>query len=279
LSLWRHLFADNPMMHEVRRTFAANLRPKDMKAQNIVVLCFVLVAYLVVVGVCIRYIEAVEVQAIVQLMLFVVVLGVPLGLYGVIAGEREKRSIDNLYAAPITTAQIVAARSLRVGAFLTLILGLFGSLMAIVMATRWLRSLPLVGDYAPGAWVVVPALLIVVSAAYLLAGMALAVSAQARTTSTSLVLVVVLLFLLFIVFPTIVGIFSAGRASSTFSLLMVNPFVVIGTLFTPPPSASMEVRYAAMLVAPAYLAFGTGLFVAATRLMDRERRQGGGSRA
>ena len=280
MSLWRHLFADNPMMCEVQRTFNASVRPNQMKAQNIVVLAFVLIAFVIVAGVSIRYVEAVEVMAIFQILMFVVVLGVPLGLYGVIAGEREKRSLDNLYAAPITTAQIVAARSLRVSAFLALIVGLFGTLASIVMVARWVRNLPVAGEQAMGAWAVLPALLVVLSAAYVLAGMALTVSAQARTTSTSLVLTVVLMFLLFIVYPTVVGIIANSSPSSAFSLLMVNPFVLIGTLFTqPPPNAEVNGRFAVWLMVPVYLAAGTGLFVAAVRLMDRERRQGGVNRA
>lgn len=124
--MWQKLVSHNPMMAEPARFVRQLTSPGQWKGQQIVMGVIVAIIFLFFMAMTIVYSDSMEPGAMIYVMMGLIVLVVPVNLHGVIAGEREKRSLDMLLAAPLSAQQIVFAKILRVLVPLTLIVVGFG---------------------------------------------------------------------------------------------------------------------------------------------------------
>jgi ABC-type Na+ efflux pump permease subunit len=263
---WRGLVSENPMLKlSLRAQYQAFLPSKSSSARTVWLL--VGVVYLGVTALCATYAEY-----LISDWLFYPVLAlaliVPMNiLHGSIAGEREKRSLDTLLVAPLTSGQIVFAKSARALAALGLSLAtVVGPYAAIETARLFSQSIvnkranPMLFSLAHG-------ILVCATAGLLSAGLTILVSSRTRTTAAALVgsLFVVLTWLVGI--PMIAGLalaqFQRGRVTE--AILASNPFVLLTETMTGSGLSLPEISSRIIVFALAAVGLAVACFLSAAR--------------
>lgn len=127
---WRELITDNPMLVEIARFRRRFLSVGGSSAMGGLVLAIVAMLYLGLLMLVFGSRGDIDPMAIVMFQTVIYILVIPGMVYASIAGEREKRTLDLLMVAPLSTEQIVMGKFLGamsgigvgVGAFLVPIL-------------------------------------------------------------------------------------------------------------------------------------------------------------
>ncbi len=132
MSWFQEVITENPMMSEVSR-FASSLKGKGLSAvglRALIGIAVIISALLVFIVANSRGYMPPSIVLVVQLI--VCGLSIALRYYGVIAGERERRSWDLLRVAPITNAQVVVGKFAGMGLMVLIIHAVF--LLPLFMA-------------------------------------------------------------------------------------------------------------------------------------------------
>lgn len=234
------LLAANPMMDDVRRNLVRLWLPAQNRQAPIAIGVTTLVIYLFFVGMVLRYASDIPPIVLMYVLLGLVHVVQPLLLHGVIAGEREKRSLDMLLVAPVTVPQIVIAKLLRsVGIFISAFVAL--TVPAIIVALVQLgRPGPSFGfgDQPPSPFLIlVLSSVVIAGSAFLSAAITVLISSMCKSLSSALMTNIAVHFLLLVVYPVFTGIIYSifvsvlwsglEQASLWYSIISANPFVTL----------------------------------------------------
>jgi ABC-type Na+ efflux pump permease subunit len=262
---WRGLVTENPMLKlSLRAQYQAFVPSKSSSARTVLLL--VGVVYLGVTALCATYADLVSDWLFYPVLALALIVPMNI-LHGSIAGEREKRSLDTLLVAPLTSGQIVFAKSARALAALGLSLATVVGPYAAIETAR-LFSPSIVSKRAnPMLFSLAHGILVCATAGLLSAGLTILVSSRTRTTAAALVgsLFVVLTWLVGI--PMIAGLalaqFQRGRVTE--AILASNPFVLLSETMTSGGPSLPEISSRIIVFALAAVGLAVACFLSAAR--------------
>lgn len=272
-NLWADLVSDNPLMAKAAKSLSLIKNIKAMPSSSWVVLSLVALVYLVLVGTALKVAEAIDSSVFLFLMLTVVVLVAATVLHGSLAGEREKRTIDLLLVAPVTTAQIIAAKVVKV--VLPLISVIFVCVVpAIILAVvRANLGVDTWSGRSAGFDTFLLAIGITLSTGCMVVGATVYVSSVNRTNANALTATLGILFLWFIVLPILLGSFGVVSHDFSESLMVYHPFYAMSKVLFPGRNEPLDLAgfSVSFLI---HAAIGIGGLVAAAKVLERERKTG-----
>ncbi len=270
--LYAELFTENPVLHHATSKFSRSLRRQSVASQR-VALALTIIVYMGLVVSALQMVEFVDASVFLYMSLFVSILATATVLYGSLAGERERRSIDLLLVAPVTTNQIVVAKLARafwpvlsIVAALTLPSVLFG-------IVRLTGKLPAVESEAPLVLVIIASIGISMATSLFVAGVTLYLSASNRTTSGALTSTLASLFLIYCFSAFVAA--SLGWINRGLSdlILTPHPFValtrVVFRTYDKIPAA-----WSLVVCIGLHTALGLILVWMAARKLEMERKRG-----
>ena len=220
-----HLFKNNPMLAEIQREKNKALAQHNWRGGQLAARILLGLVYLSILVLLLRYIEYVEPVILMYILLALLTIMVPAALYGTIAGEREKRSLDLLLAAPVTPGQIVVGKFGRgfvsmIG--LTLAIGLPAFVVEVVQQIDGSSPSGLQPNGFAGFFI---SLLFCIMAGLAVGGLTMWVSSKTRTSSAAILTTVGAIFLLVAVTPAIAATMSEIAPELSEFVLKMNPFV------------------------------------------------------
>jgi len=214
---YEDLVTANPMTIEVMRFRRKYLSLRQGKSAQLILLLIGLGAMALVI---ISSEGAIDPIVIIMIQLIVVALGAPTLLSGSVAGERENRTWDLLLVAPVTKSQIVVGKFLGAMAVLATAIGASFVLVLVAAGLHRDSSLP--------AILFAEALIFAYGA--LICAATILISARVKRPFTALGAVIGLQFMVFTVFPALMGLFMWG-VPGTFEITnFLNPFVAVGQI-------------------------------------------------
>jgi ABC-type transport system involved in multi-copper enzyme maturation permease subunit len=293
----KELVRDNPMSAEAIRVNRQMLTASTWTATHTGTAVLAGSFYLLLLALIIRHGMSVPPVVFTILMLATLTLSLPLSLHGVIAGEREKRSLEMLLAAPVTSRQIVAAKLLRVvglAAATVGLIGLPGLVIAVIQVVSGAGEPPLPTLFWGNALLqFAMGLGMVFSFSFAASSFSLLVSSRAKTAGASLLacvggflgaLVVVPYFLL------LVGGLSSEFRSAAGFLAQFHPFFAVagvplassGSPFflfgrevganLSPHAASAVLVLVQIIAMAVWVGLGTWMLNLAAKALDQERK-------
>lgn len=273
------------MMGEVRNSLKRLWGIGGGKSMPIAIGLTTLVTYLFFVGMVIRY--ANEVPPIVLLFVLLGVLMViqPILLHGVIAGEREKRSLDMLLVAPVTTPQIVIAKLFRAfGIFATAFTALVVPTLIVLLVQSFARpgQFGLDSNSLPNSVVFAFSIVIIVAAAYANAAITILISTLSKSLASSMMANVGVHFFVLVIVPGFLTILSSGLvvmlavpSSQNYLVpaIALNPFVTLAYLANAgsSPGAQFLPVYIAIIHSLIWTVVGFIALFAAMLRLEKER--------
>lgn len=275
MSFMRSLFVDNPMMVEWQMA-KRKMKPQNWKTQGAI--SFSIILILLTGGI---YFLATAAPFFDPAWLFVpevavLMLAIPLTLSPVVAGERQVRSLETLYAAPVTPGQIVTGKMLR-GVFAAG--ATVGTFTVLMMFTAFVRAVnPLTNRFSEtnlGFWVYPLCLFVVFATTVFNVGLGMWISSISKSTGSSLLASVTAMVVIWIFIPVLfVPIVSAGDTSTTEALFAMHP--IGGTInFLSHTHTALEARDILAMAGPVFwTAGGLVLLALAGDRLTKERKKG-----
>ncbi|MBS1723361.1 MAG: ABC transporter permease subunit [Armatimonadetes bacterium] len=268
----RDLFTENPCLPKSLSSFSRSLRIGTWPASTAIVAVIILLVYACLVALAVQSVTWFEPSIFLYGMLLISILLVAAVLYSGLAGEREKKSLDLLLVAPVTGAQIVAAKLTK--AFLPLVASILALMVpAIVIGMmRIVKGQPAFIDNVNFPIALAGALGLTLSANVLVAGVAVYMSALNKTMSSALTATIGCLFALYVVIAVLVSAMAPISKDLVDTLLAYHPFVAMSSLL------SQNARFAGLSVGFSsvfHIAVGAGLLWASVRALETERKKGG----
>ncbi|MCW5937768.1 MAG: ABC transporter permease subunit [Fimbriimonadaceae bacterium] len=268
MSFARELFLDNPAMVEAKRPVLQFLRPGKWSAPYILAIVFVGVAYGALLASAITYLPSFDPAIILVVVPVAAAVGVSVTLHGVLAGEREKRSLETLLAAPVSAAQLVAAKACRAVPPVVLLVLLL-PVPALVLAVAKSQSGYTVFEGTPSILVFLGTLLILVATAFMTAGLTMLVSAHTKTTANALLGTLAALFIAYAIVPMTLTGMVGGPESIRF--LAWHPVPTQLAVLWPGQSDIYKIRGSSLALMPSVHFFIGGVcFFLATKRLKRE---------
>jgi ABC-type transport system involved in multi-copper enzyme maturation permease subunit len=226
----------------------------------------------------------VESSIFLYIMMIVVLFVVPITLHGVIAGEREKRSLDMLLAAPVTSAEIVWAKLHRARGLVASTMLFLGGPLALVLIAQVISPGRVFGP--PGGLPAFAGAIFglgsVLAAAFASGGITILISSHAKNGASSLMTNLAVHFGLLAGFPFVLEVllsaFPNGYELGALPWL-VHPIGIL-TAATPGTLTQLEVGLMSskkvvaigMAVWVLYATIGLCCLQLAARRLDKERR-------
>lgn len=272
---WKHFVSENPMMEEVYRN---NRRFSKMRysGAQIAAGAIAAVIYLFFMFIVWTTGGAAPPQTMLYILMGVLIFILPISLHGVISGEREKRSLEMLLSAPVTSGQIVAAKFLRGWMTVAVSFALF-VVPAILLAIQHSITSQTSEQMSPFLMLPLGGLIILMASIFI-AALSVNVSSWAKNTASSMIIMIGIMFSLLVIVPFVWGLLmnALGLESLTSLILHFNPMTALGISVqdikesTADGSVSQAVLYA--LVLPMWLVAAGGLLYTASLRLDKERK-------
>lgn len=222
-----HLFKNNPMLVEIQREKNKALAEHNWRGSQLAARILLGLVYLSILMLLLRYIDIVEPVVLMYVLLALQTVMVPAALYGTIAGEREKRSLDLLLVAPVTPGQIVIGkygRALIPIVGLTVAIGLPAFVVEVVKQVDG-RQIGLYGAERNGIVGFFVSLAFCLMAGLAVGGLTMWISSKTRTSSAAILTTVGAIFLLVAVTPSIAVTMEGIAPGLSEFVLSMNPFV------------------------------------------------------
>lgn len=229
--------------------------------------------------------STVDAALFVYLMMIVLLIVIPITLHGVIAGEREKRSLDMLLSAPVTSAEIVWAKLHRARGMAAATVIFLGGPLLITLVSQMIRPSNFVVSNGGLPPVVAAGFGVasVLFAGFASGGITLLVSSRAKTAAASMMANLAVHFGLLAGFPFIMGVLAT--TTPFVRELGVLPWLMhpIGLLSASSPEVAGQIPMLTDIPAWAILMLGASVWVLyttigfcclqmAARRLDQERR-------
>jgi ABC-type transport system involved in multi-copper enzyme maturation permease subunit len=223
----RPLFVANPMYAEVQRERNKAMAEHNWRGAQLAARILLIVIYLFLLILTIRWIEYVEPFVLMYVMLGLATILIPAGLHGTIAGEREKRALDLLLVAPVTPGQIIVGKFGKTFLSLALLIVAVGGPALIIELVKQDSNAYLYGQHSTGLAGYFRSLVLVVATSLAMGGLTMWVSSKTKTNSGAMLATVGALFVVLIVVPAMGGVVSALSPGTSEFLLYSNPFVLL----------------------------------------------------
>ena len=274
MNVVKHYLTENPMKVEWELS-RRRMLPKNWKAQNAIAYSIVGMIYLGLFYMVISAAAAVDPVYLFFAMIALTVFALPIVVHGSIAGERQARSLETLFAAPVTPGQIVAGKVIRALPTLVLIVGSIVVLMFFVGIVRVFQP----DSYMSAANVTFATYMVgmvgEVSLAVFVTGIAIWISSVTRTTGAALLGTVGALIVVFAVVPSLIWpFFSLIDQQLPGMLFAGHPIGFFAWLIGPSEVIKESQTVFAWLGMVSWGLLGFGLLAAATRRLATERRTG-----
>lgn len=199
--MFKHLWSNNPMRAEVQMANARFVGGRNWAPAQVAAGAICGILYLFFLWTVMNNSQHVDFRALLVTMLVIALLILPIVMHGVVAGEKEKRSLEMLLAAPVTSSQIAFAKLMRGAIFFLVVIVAFLIPLIIILAVQASHGEILGAESIGHALGLVLLSLILIALAALANGsISLAVSAMCRSTSAAMLSCVGTHFLL-LVFP------------------------------------------------------------------------------
>lgn len=268
--LWTDLVTNNPVIKDSQRLILKNLNPKSWQANTMVSVVIVGVIYIALNALSMQGIAFLDASLFSMILLTLCILVPAIVVYALIAGEREKRTLDLLLVAPVSAPQIVVAKVVKVLVPI-LALQVLLTLPSIVfsIARHW-QGMPAMLSSAPVIPVILSSILISFCVAVFVSGLSLYVSSVNRSTSSALAGVLALLFVVYVVYAVVAGV--VGTISIGFSEVMIglHPYGALSNILWINSNnfPTWVLFYLSCLL---HLGLGLAFFVFATKRLERDR--------
>lgn len=226
MTAWQKAEERNPMLVETRQATLRMLGVQNLNASAKWNVVMVGVVFLGLTALAMRYPGVVMPSILLPMLLVVLAFILPVVLHGVIAKEREKRSIDILLSCPVTPFQIVSGKAMRAIPWFILISGLillplFGSLVARIFTGEAMPD----ARYGLGPTLFYALVLLISSGAWFSAA-TIFVSSMVKRVHLALVGTMAIFFLIYLVGPSLMMILGLSRGYEIY-----HPFVAMPLMF------------------------------------------------
>ncbi|MGE0001951.1 MAG: ABC transporter permease [Fimbriimonadaceae bacterium] len=274
MSTWRTLVADNPLLRLLLSSSVRTFTRSGLKSTATAV--WLVVGVIVSLAALAAYYAEFLAWQFLLLPLLAIVILIPLAvLHSSIAGEREKRSIEVLLVAPLSSAQIIVAKLSK---------GVLPVAISMVTFVPIAAAIELGHIGKPSAvqpLSAVPAgltftlsMLLLVSSAALSAGVTMFVSSRSRTTAAALIGSLFVLLTWIVGSPILAGAVSGfgGTSGMDSAIMLANPFFTMGQLCLDRSAAQSILVRNSLGLSVALLALSFALIVGAQySLRDHKR--------
>ncbi len=235
---FKHLFVGNPMFVEIQREKNKALAEHNWRGGQLAARVLLLVIYLFLLILTLRYVEYVEPVVLMYVMLGLATILIPAGLHGAIAGDREKRSLDMLLVAPVTPGQIIVGKFGKTFLSLMMLIVAIGIPAFIIELVKQGTPTYRYGMQIDGITGYFQSLVLVIAASLAMGGMTMWISSKTRSNSGAMLATVGALFVLFVVVPAIGGVLGTLSPGTAEALVYTNPFVLLAYAYTGDPSSA-----------------------------------------
>ena len=243
LSGIRHLFIGNPMFVEVQREKKKALAEHNWRGAQLAARGLLVVIYLFLLILTLRYVEYVEPFVLMYIMLGLATILIPAGLHGAIAGDREKRSLDMLLVAPVTPGQIIVGKFAKTFLSLVMLILAVGVPALIIELVRAGSIAPRNELHIPGMLGYFRSLMLVVATTLCMGGLTMWISSKTRSNSGAMLATVGALFVVLVVVPAIGAVMSSLSPGAAHVLTSTNPFVLLFYAYNGSPDFSQYNYY------------------------------------
>jgi ABC-type transport system involved in multi-copper enzyme maturation permease subunit len=221
------LFVANPMYVEVQREKKKAMAEHNWRGAQLAARVLLLVIYLFLLILTLRYVEYVEPFVLMYVMLGLATILIPAGLHGAIAGDREKRSLDMLLVAPVTPGQIIIGKYAKTFLSLVLLIVAVGAPALIIEVVRDSSIAPRNDLHIPGMLGYLRSLLLVIATTLCMGGLTMWISSKTRSNSGAMLATVGALFVVLVVVPSIGAVMRVIAPDAAHMLVSSNPFVLL----------------------------------------------------
>ncbi|HXH60175.1 MAG TPA: ABC transporter permease subunit [Fimbriimonadaceae bacterium] len=228
----RHLFIGNPMLGELQREKNKALAPHNWQGSQLAARVLLVIFYLLLLLIVLVYVRDIEPYHVLYALLGLLTVLLPASLHGVIAGEREKRSLDMLLCAPLTAGQIVVGKFSRAAITmigLVLAIGVPALIIEVVKEFYVPREVAMEGHTMGGFFY---ALLVCLVTAVFISSVTLWISSKTKTSSSAMLSTIATLFLFFVVAPAIGSVVRPISFAASNMLTLTNPYVTLINAYT-----------------------------------------------
>ncbi len=232
----KHLFVGNPMFAEVVREKNKALAEHNWRGAQLAARVLLLVIYLFLLILTLRYVTYVEPFILMYVMLGLATILIPAGLHGAIAGDREKRSLDMLLVAPVTPGQIIIGKFGKTFLSLIMLVIAIGVPALVIELVKETASTSRIDMHISGLAGYFRSLALVLATGLSMGGLTMWISSKTRSNSGAMLATVGALFVVLIVIPAIGGVMSALSPTASEMLVGTNPFVLLFYAYNGDPS-------------------------------------------
>jgi ABC-type transport system involved in multi-copper enzyme maturation permease subunit len=215
------------MFVEVQREKKKAMAEHNWRGAQLAARVLLLVIYLFLLILTLRYVEYVEPYVLMYVMLGLATILIPAGLHGAIAGDREKRALDMLLVAPVTPGQIIVGKYAKTFLSLVLLIVAVGAPALVIEVVRDGSIAPRHDLHIPGVLGYLRSLALVCATALCMGGLTMWISSKTRSNSGAMLATVGALFVVLVVVPSIGAVTRMIAPDAAHLLVSSNPFVLL----------------------------------------------------
>lgn len=269
---------ENPMTYEwvmIKR----RMHPNNWRANNALGYAIVAVLYSGLFYVVIQNARNFEPLFMLYPMMFLPILVLPVVMHGAIAGEKQNRSLEMLFAAPVTPRQIVIGKSLRALPAIGSVLFGCGILMLLIIIVRIFVRDSFGFDTRTGPLIYLVGFCGIAALQWMVTAISLWVSAVSKSVGSSLLGSVGMMVFAFVIVPAMVlPLVALANPVLSERLFILNPAGFLVNLLDPNRDASGVTNDVFGLIAiVAWAITGFVFFHLATARLSRVRKAGEGA--
>lgn len=207
------------------------MHPKNWRANSAAAYAVVACIYMFMFYIVIQAAGSIEPTYLFFPMMFFTLLVLPVVLHGSISGERQSRSLESLYAAPVSPGEILLAKATRAIPALLGIIVSCGFLMLLVGVVRAFQPPMFSADTRTGFLIFLFGFVGVFALAFLVTGITMWISAVSKSTGSALLGTVGAMIGLFLIVPIVVATL-IGLISPEFleNVIGIHPMGFVGVL-------------------------------------------------
>lgn len=273
MNAWTELVRRNPVIKESQLSVWERMNPRQWQTNTLLSVLIVGVVYIVLISLGLQAVRDIDPSLFMYVSLTTVIFASAIVLYGTVAGEREKRTLDLLLVAPVTTSQIIAAKLFRVVLPIVAILLLLGVPSLVFGIARIVLGETAFASGAPFAMGLVGSLALTFCVAVFVSGLSIFVSSINRTTAGALTGSLALIFLVYVVYAVMAGVIGSMSQPLSNAMMALHPYFVLAQLTSKSPEWQNPLLLT-ILCSALHAGAGVGLIVLAAKNLERERKKG-----
>lgn len=238
----RHLFVGNPMFAELQRQRRAALSKSNWSGGPLGARILVISIYLYLVYLTVNNPRSAEPVAFLYILLILMFICLPATMHGVIAGDRERRSIDLLLVAPVTPGQIIIGKYMRGIALMVGLVLAIGVPCLVLILIHGKQGSTFYWTDTYGAIGFLRAILLIVSTGAFLASLSVWVSTRSKSNGAALLAIVGATFFIYVVLPVVWTVLAVMDREFSDFMAGMHPFVALSNTYLVSPGITSGVN-------------------------------------